>query len=595
MPKQIELSQVNYQAQQSRPIDNSAFVSAAEGVINAGAFVAEQSAFKQLSQDVASLEQSYVNERSADQQAFADVRAQLAVGNSDADTKELQAQAVKLASKLRQGGNSLDYVTKLQVATKQAKMRAPWAADKLEATFQKYVGSEGASAIYSDYQSSQKLQQQYQQQLLADASEMGLHPADPFLEEKVMQGKADAYKLKTKMAQLQAGTMEDEVLSRDIITTSYKTADNQIESVVSAVYSQFGDLNSIPVEQKSAYVQKLLHLRNNMGLYTAEALGKHNITKVDREHLNSMQATFNNKVDALIQAVNGELDANIFAKGMSITENKELLSLYNASPSLFNAVTLGTRMQGSSFLGQVFDSQTTAGLVNWIKTSEIPKDQRVRSGAIGRLSQIMADPKADAEASEIVGSTIIDALDKGVRSPSSMSAKERDMLIDAYRNPKAKQYFDKDKNALPVLERAVTYKMWQELPGVLKDRYDAQELKQVQANVATNGQMTFSPLKVSGGNFEKAQAIAKELNAAVAPKYNKVLQTWAAYSGDQSKITLNPYAKLRNTMPVVGAQDVELPVNTQSYMQQAEPVEQDTQPKVRRIIRRSDGSLGDAE
>ena len=596
MPKQIELSEINHQAYQGRPIDNSSFVGAAQQLVEAGAFIAERSAFKQLEQGVASLEQAYVNEKESDRLAFASVKDQLASGNlGDEDTRELQTQAVKLASKLRQGGSSLDYVTKLQVATKQAKMRAPWAADKLEATFQRYVGSEGASAIYSDYQASQKLQQQYQQQLLADASEMGLHPSDPYLEEKVMQGKSEAYKLNMRTKQLQAAGAEDELLSREVINTSYTAIDNQVESVASGIIAQYGSLDNIPTEQKAFYIQQLMQLQNNSRLSVESALTKRNILKTDKDHLNSMASSMGNKISMMLDVLNGKLSADVMKNGLAIAENKEMLDLYKTDPSLFKAVQLGKQLQGQSFQSQIFNNQTNSQLIKWIKGGEAPANPEDRARVVGKMSKIIADPEIEPEAANIIGSVIIDTLDRGVKSPGSLSSEDRDILIDSYRNPKAKQYFDSDPNAIPVLERAIQYKMYQELPSILKKRYSQEELKQVQASVATSGAVSFQPVQVAGGDFARAQIIASELNKAVAPKVNKTLQTWSAYSADVGAIKLNPYAKLRNVMQVIGASEVEI-TSSQTKPEAVEsPVKGVQQTKVRRIVRDADGNFRDAE
>ena len=588
MPQQIDLNQIQYQAAQVRPVDNSAFVNATSNLIDAGALLQERSAFKSLQKDVSSLEQDYQNEKQADATAFADVRAQLANGTkADSDTAELQAHAVKLANKLRQGGNSLDYVTKLQLATKQAKMRAPWAADKLEATFQQYVGSEGSSMIYTDYQASQKLQQQYQQQLLSDASEMGLHPADPFLEQKVLQGKAEAYKLKTDMQKMQAVGASDELVSRSVINASITGVDNQIESVISAAVAQYGSLDMVPVEQQAMYVQQLAQLKANARLSIENSVTRSGLIKPDKEHLNSMVASLTSKVDLMTDMLNGKVSSDIIKNGYSIAENGVMLDLYNKDVNLFKAVSLMAKAPNAPFSSSVQNAKLGGQMINFIN-GEYPTDTKERNATVSAITSAMQHKDTAPETQEQLGSAIVDALDKGVRSPGTMTVADRDILIDAYRNPRNKPVFDKDPKSLQVLERAVQHKMHKEIPDVLKSRYEPTDLKQVQATVSTNGALQFVPLKTDGGDFDRASAIASELNKHVAPKVNKTLDTWSAYSGAQGKITINPYAKLRNIMPVLGVEDVVIQQPQRAAAPQAAPAPE--QPKVRRVVRKADGS-----
>jgi hypothetical protein len=590
MPQQIDLNPIQYQAAQVSPVDSSAFVQATGQLIDTAAFIAERSAFQHLQKDVSALEQSYQNDKQADAKAFADVRAKLAEGSEkDADTAELQAQAVKLAAKLRQGGNSLDYVTKLQLATKQAKMRAPWAADKLEATFQKYIGSEGSSMIFTDYQASQKMQQQYQQQLLADASEMGLHPADPYLEEKVMQGKAEAYKLNMRTKQLAAAGAEDEVMSREVINTALTGMDNQVESVVSVAVEQFGSLDAVPVEQKTAYLQQIRQFQANARLYIEGAVTRRGLLKYDKEHLSGVLSAFNSKLKLIEESLSGKVSSEIFKDGLSAAENATMLDLYGKDPALAKAILLMSKAPTGEFSTKIMNNKLAESTIRFIQ-NEYPADAKERAATIDAVTRGLQAKETPPEVQAQFGSAIVDALDKGVRSPGTMTVADRDMLINAYRNPKAKQYFDTDPAAIPVLERAVQYKMYQEIPGVLRERYDAAELKQVQANVSTDGTVTFVPLQVAGGDFERARSIASELNSKLAPNINNTLNTWAAYSGEQGKITINPYSKLRNIMPVLGVEDVVLDRQQSQSESQPAPVI-DNKPSVRRVLRGPDGSF----
>jgi hypothetical protein len=588
MPQQIDLNPIQYQAPQTRPVDSTGIVQSLGQAVDTAAFVVEQSAFKSLQNNVAKLEQDYQAEKQADAQAFADVRAKLADGQADADVAGLQAQAVKLAAKLRQGGNSLDYVTKLQLATKQAKMRAPWAADKLEATFQKYVGSEGSSMIYTDYQASQKMQQQYQQQLLADAGEMGLHPADPFLEEKVLQAKAEAFKLKRETQQLQALGAKDEVMSRPIINNALTSIDNSIESVVSGLREQYGDLNNIPQNERAGYLQQIIQLQANARLQMENAATRNGLLKIDKEHLNNSVNALNSKAELLKGIISGKVSADILKDGLSIAENGVLINMSQDRPDLFNVFTLMKEVKDPTFSSQALNNKKVKQFVEYMD-GIYSKDPADLSQNVQMSTSVLKNSKIDQQSHDKVADAVIQALEAGVKSPSLMSAEDRDNLISTYKNPRTKAYFDQHPEAVRVLEEAVLYKTHKEIPTALKKQYSTAELQSVQANVSANGQVNFVPLQGGGISFDKARDIASQLNRVIAPNINTTVRTWHAYTSQQGRTKVNPYEGLVKVMPVSGVESVtfEAP-KTGQLPTTSEP----SQPGVRRVIRREDGSLG---
>lgn len=224
-------------------------------------------------------------------------------------------------------------------------------------------------------------------------------------------------------------------------------------------------------------------------------------------------------------------------------------------------------------------------MINFIN-GEYPTDAKERNATVSAITSAMQHKDTAPETQEQLGSAIVDALDKGVRSPGTMTVADRDILIDAYRNPRNKPVFEQDPKSLQVLERAIQHKLYQEIPSVLKERYEPTELKQVQANVAPSGAVQFVPLRAEGGDFDRARAIASELNKHVAPRVNKALDTWAAYSGAQGKITINPYTKLKGLMPVLGVEDVVIQRQT-SPQQTSQPA---SKPAIRRVVRKADGT-----
>ncbi len=587
MPQQVDLNQPSYQAARVAPVDNSVYLEPLAQAAEAGFDIAEKRTFDLLQQDVAKLEQGYRSDKQATQQAFADVKSQLAAGNQpDNEVADLQAQAVKLAAKLRQGGNNLDYVTKLQLAAKQAKMRTPWAADKIEATFQRYVGSEGSSQIYTDYQVNQKMQQQYQSQLISAASEMGLHPADPYLEEKVMQARGEAYKLNARMRQLEAAGAEDEVLSRELINSSVNSIDNQTESVVSALVEQYGGLDRVPPELREKYVQQIRQLKANARSSVERLLSDNGLIKRDKEHLGSMMSNLNNKLDLLEDTLTGKLSADIATNNLSIAEDGTMLELYKKSPGLFKALMINNKAPNAQFTSQIEANRLGQEVANFIR-GEYSQDPKVRSSVIGTIGSAMTAKTTEPEAIDQLGQSVITALEKGTVSPGSMTEADRDKLIDLYRNPQARKYFESDPQAIPVLARALEYKLHQAIPTAIKQRYDAKVLQQVQANTDKSGKVSFVLNPDTQGDVSEAYNAIEELNRAIAPAINKAVDTWATYSANQGKISFDPYRKLQGVMKVNGLSDITLP-----QAEVSQPVKQQPVGGVRRVVRRPDGTLG---
>lgn len=558
MARQIDLSPINYQPSQASVINNSSLLDLGAQAAKVGAYVGEQRAISSLQTNIVDLESQYQQDKHADQQALATVKEQLSNAGNDVDTAELQTQAVKLAAKLRQGGSSLDYVTKLQVAAKQAKMKAPWASDKIEAIFQKHIGSEGASMIAMDYQASVKAAEQYQQQLLRDASDMGLHPSDPYLEEKVLQNKAAAYKLKTDTARLKQQGAEDALLSRGLALNAVTAVDQQIESGIAANVAQFGSLNNMPMEQKQAYIQQLQALSGNARLQVEHFLLQQGVVNFDKDHVNSLVSDLQNKAKLTIDMINGNVDSEIAKNGLGLAENRTMLDLYNKDPGLFKALMLYNKAPSGPFATQAEGAKIATRAAKFIE-GEMPTDKKERTATINAVTAPLKSPDVDEDTKTKIGAAVVDALDKGIRNPDLMSAQDRDLLINSYRDPKTKAIFDKDPKAVPTLERAIQHKMINELPGAIQSKFDRGILKQVQMNVNPNGTVNFIPIRRSNrGDFEKAKETADILNRAIAPNINQTMQTWSAYSGDQGKISFNPFDRFRTLMVVDGDMNVEV-------------------------------------